>query len=192
MGFDFNSDSVTASADFDRPTGVIQAVLSNVVDLGEVDDKFNPGKKKHQGILVFQLSETYEKDGKQIPIQQCQFFTASLNQKSKLRSFVEGIIGVGLDVVIAKCKAEGKEFNLSLEKLVGRQCMLTIKKKVDSEYTVIESIAPKMKNLPDLVLQKDLKIPDWITDMIHDAKNATVGADVVTDVDIGSMISSIV
>lgn len=190
MGFEFNEENLTQGADFERVTGVQQAVLSHVIDIGETDDKFNPGKKKHQGIFVFQLAETYEKDGKKIPMQQCQFFTSSLNQKSNLRRYVEGMIGIGLDALAAKCKAEGKKFSLNLDKLVGRQVMLTIKKKPDSEYTFIESIAPKMKALPDIALVQGLEPPKWIQDYVTDTNTQGMSSDTATNVNLGDLMGA--
>lgn len=185
MAFQYEEEALTKGADIERPVGVRQAILTHVIDVGFVDDKFNPGKKKHQGIMVFQLDAVYEKEGKTYPVQQSQYFTSSLNEKSTLRKLVEGILGTNLETVAAKYKAEGKKFILNLDKLIGRQCMLTIKKKAaDSEYTTIESAAPKMKNLPDLVWDKTLPAPQWVLDVANDAKDGPGQADAASNVNL--------
>lgn len=192
MNFQYSEEDLSKGPVVDRPVGVVQAILTHVVDIGLVDDKFNPGKKKHQGVMIFQLDATYEKEGKTYPVQQSQFFTSSLNEKSTLRKLVEGILGANLNELAAKYKAQNKKFVLSLDKLIGRQCMLTIKKKsADSEYTTIESTAPKMKNLPDLVWDKTLSAPQWVLDMVESKKEEAM-ANMATDVDLGAMISDIV
>lgn len=193
MGFDYDENDMTGS-DFDRPTGVQQAVLSHIIDLGLRDDKFHPGNQKHQGILVWQLAETYEKDGKQIPCQQCEFFTSSLNEKSKLRRFVEGMLGVKLTAIAESFKAKnpGKKFAFKLEAMIGKNCMLTIAEKdgksADEKYTYVQSCAPLMKNLQPITVDKTVAVPSWIKDMLEPEPDA---ADMATDVDLGAVVAEI-
>ena len=167
------------SSGIERPTGVQQAVLSNVVDLGERDDKFKPGRKKHQVILIWQLSEHYEFEGKKLPFQQTEFATLTLNEKAKLRRFVEGMIGMTVEDMLAQAKAKGNpKFKLDLEKLIGRNCMLTLTKKEakpgDDAFTYVESVAPLMKGLAPIKAQ-NVPIPEWVKEFV-DGTGATVDA----------------
>ena len=154
------------SAGIERPTGVLQAVLSNVVDLGDRDDRFNPGKKKHQIILIWQLAETYEFKGKTQRFQQTEFATLTLNNKSKLRAYVEGMLGLKIEDLLAQAKAKGNaKFKLDIEKLIGRNCMLTLAKK-DSKsgeevYTTVQSVAPLMKGMTPIKVE-NIPIPEWV------------------------------
>lgn len=177
----------------ERPTGVQQAVLSNVVDLGERDDKFKPGKKKHQVILIWQLAETYEFEGKTLPFQQTEFVTLTLNEKSKLRRFIEGMLATTVDELHAKVKAKGgTRLKLDLNALIGRNCMLTLVKKDakpgEDAFTSVESCAPLMKNLPTIKPQA-LPVPQWVTDFVNGGK--TEDASEAAAPDLGDVISAI-
>jgi hypothetical protein len=182
----------------DRPTGVQQAVLSNVVDLGDRPDKFHPGKTKHQAILIFQLAEKLEIEGKQVPFQQTEFVSLTLNEKSKLRRYVEGMLGKTVEQLLEMAKAKGnKSFKLDIEKLIGRNCMLTLSKKEakagEDAYTTIEAIAPLMKGLTALTVA-NIPVPEWVTEFVKQA-NAEAGSPATqdaaaTDVDLDSVLDA--
>lgn len=172
------------SSGIERPTGVLQAVLSNVVDLGDREDRFNPGKKKHQVILVWQLAETYEFKGKTQRFQQTEFATLTLNNKAKLRAYVEGMLGCTVEDLLSKAKAAGNaKFRLDIEKLIGRNCMLTLAKKEakpgESAYTSVQSVAPLMKGLQPIKVEQ-IPLPEWVLEFTSGVNNAT--EDAATDV----------
>jgi len=182
------------SSGVERPTGVLQGVLSNVIDLGERDDRFNPGKKKHQIILIWQLAETYEFKGKTQRFQQTEFATLSLNNKAKLRAYVEGMLGMKVEDLLAKAKAKGDvKFKLDIEKLIGRNCMLTLAKKDvtkpgEDGYTYVQSVAPLMKGLAPIKVEA-IPIPEWVLEFTADDKSAP--KDAATDVDMNDVMSLI-
>lgn len=154
----------------DRPVGVVQAVLCESVDLGVVDDKFSPGKKKHECVFIWQLAESagtwMSKEGKRSLFLQSKIFRVSLNEKANLRKIVEGMIGKALTL------ENGKK--VELNKLNNTNCMLTISKPENSSYTKIDAAAPLMKGLTKIA-PKDYVRPEWIATMLIERKQAAAG-----------------
>ncbi len=177
----------------DSPTGVQQAVFWKTVDLGERPDKFKPGNTKHQAILLWQLAETYEFEGKQVRFVQSEFVNLTLAPKAKLRGFVEGMLGKSVEELLAQAKAKGAaKVSFDLDKLAGMNCMLTIKKKDEEGHTEIDSIAPLMKNLTKIELV-EMPDPKWIQEFVQNLKDEATAAttDVATDVSLGDIVDSI-
>ena len=167
----------------DRPTGVVQAVLCESVDLGTVDDKFSPGKKKPECVLVWQLAESagtwINKEGKKSLFLQSKIFRVSLNEKANLRKIVEGMIGKALTL------ENGKK--VELDKLNGVNCMLTISKPEDSNYTKIDAAAPIMKGLAKIA-PVNYERPAWINEMIAERKQEkSAPVDSAGDVDVSDV-----
>lgn len=69
-----------------HPEGQYGAVCVDVVDMGVVDGQFGP---KHKLRLVFYCGESEARDGGHIPLTVSEMFTASLHEKSNLRTFVK-------------------------------------------------------------------------------------------------------
>jgi hypothetical protein len=178
----------STSAGFERPTGLQQAILSSIFDLGDKPDPFKEGKLKHQIAITWQLKETFtNKEGKTLPLQQTEIYNLSLHEKSKLRGVVEGMIG----------KSIGKgdsPISVDLEKLIGRNCMLTLQKKPDTDFTSVISAAPLLANMTHLTIV-DLPIPQWLLDL-KSGKSDQVPkekllAETVADVDISDFMATV-
>lgn len=156
-----------AAVMYDRPVGIVQAVLSRVDDLGMSPDPFHEGKQKHQIVLTWQLKNTYtDKAGKVLPMQQSEIVNMSLNEKAKLRIFIEGMYGKSLG---------GGVIELDAEKLVGLQCMLSLARKSDeTTYTKVVATAPLMEGLSPLAIVPLPQI-DWIANWgkVEPAKDAS-------------------
>ena len=181
-------------AEIERPTGVVQGILADVIELPEAPDPFKPGKMKKQLIFVYQLMETLTVDGKEVRFCQTEFLTDSLHEKSTMRKRMEAILGCRLKALYKKAEAMGKKsFRIDLDKLVGRNLMLTISKKEDSNYTRIDSAAPLMKGLEEQKLE-GYERPEWIADKIKDMKSEeqieAEREESLEDVDLSSIIDS--
>lgn len=112
---------VTATAkgegkNFELATEMIQqAVLVDVVDKGEVPNKFKPGTTQHKAYFVWILEEL-DSDGKNKRV--FQGFTVSLHEKATLRKFVKDF-----GCVITKSKDGAELFDgkadVDLDKYIG-------------------------------------------------------------------------
>ena len=174
---------------FEPPMGVQQAVVTHITDLGSKPDPFKEGKLKHQVAITWQLNLTYtNKEGKTLPVRITEMYNMSLNEKAKLRLVIEGMIGKSIS------KGQDK-IALDLDKLVGRQCMLTLQKKdPDSQYSHVIAAAPTMKDLKPLTIIP-LDVPQWIIDF-RDGKGQAVPAEklaeqTLTDVDVTDFLASV-
>jgi hypothetical protein len=174
---------------FEPPTGVQQAVVTHVTDLGNKPDPFKEGHLKHQVAITWQLNLTYQnKEGKTLPVRITEMYNMSMNEKAKLRLVIEGMMG--------KSIVQGeKKVSLDLDKLVGRQCMLTLQKKdPDSSYSHVVAAAPIMKDLKQLeVIPMD--VPQWVIDF-RDGKNQAVPAkeleqQTLTDANVTDFLASV-
>jgi hypothetical protein len=171
----------------ERPVGVCQAVLCESVDLGIVPDKFSPGNTKHEVVLTWQLAESAgkwkDKAGKEHLFLQSKIFRASLNVKANLRKIIEGMLGKPLVL------EDGKV--VQLDKLNGVNCMLTITKPADSDYTKIEAAAPLMKGL-EKIKPSAYTRPPWIDIMIAERKDsASPAKETASDVDLSDVASTL-
>jgi hypothetical protein len=123
------------------PEGPHQAVCCDVLDLGEVDDTFNPGKKKQVVRLVWQLNDLAE-DGGRFTVS--KRYRRSLNTKSTLYADLTSWRGRPFT------PAEMAGFDL--ETVIGVNCLLNVahKKSTDGTKTFanVVSVMPIMRNLP--------------------------------------------
>jgi hypothetical protein len=163
----------------ERPIGIQQAIVSDVYDIGDLDDIFHPGKKVHKIAITWQLKEKFT-DGK--PYIQTELFTLSLHEKSKLRKFIEGMTGRTLMIPVGK--------SLDVETLRGVNCMVSIKPKPskdgDKVYMQIADCTPLMKGLEKMVIDETMKTPDWVV-----ALRAQVVGDVSSKMDIDDVLANL-
>lgn len=129
-----------SSAYVQCPAGLHHAVCVDIVDLGiEVSDKFTDKDGKptsaHKIRIVWQIEEEMS-DGRRFSIG--RKFTLSLNDKSKLRPFLESWRGVPFS---EKDLAQG----FDIEKLIGVNCTLQLMKSEDGKYTNVANVMPPTK-----------------------------------------------
>lgn len=128
------------------PEGLHPAVCVDVIDMGEVDNKFKPGTKQHKCRIVWQIEETDpENEDKRFIVS--GFYTVSLNEKANLRKDLESWKG-------RKFTAEELK-GFDLEKLIGVNCQINVVhyRKPDSSriYGNVEAIVPLGKGMERLV-----------------------------------------
>ena len=116
------------------PDGLQDAVLVDVVDLGELDTPWGP---KHKLSLVFELEETTS-EGKCYIV--TKRYTWSLNEKSNLRKDLERWRG-------AKFTHKDLESGVNLEAIIGLNATLFVSHNETDEkiYANIETILPRKK-----------------------------------------------
>lgn len=133
-----------------HPVGLHQMVCCDVIDKGVEDTPYGPKKKV---VIVWESVETNDK-GQRMTVR--QKYTASLNEKAKLRHDLESWRGRAFTT---------DELRLfDLENLIGANAMVNVVHRPDSKgktWANVASLAPKMKQLPaftasaDYVRQKD-------------------------------------
>src|SRR5687768_11056438 len=100
------------------PEGTTQGVLCDVVDMGFLEDKFNPGKMVQKLRFVFQTEDTTEEG---VPFTVGTFpLTASTNNKANAYKIIKTLIGRDLDK--SDLDEEG-EIDLA-ELLIGKNAMI--------------------------------------------------------------------
>lgn len=122
------------------PTGVHQGVCVDVVDMGDLEVKWNgQSKKQHKIRIVWQIDEAMAEDGRRFIVQ--KRYTASLHEKSNLRKELEAWRGR------AFTDDELKAFDL--EKLIGVNCFLNVvhTAKEGKTYANVASIMPLKKGM---------------------------------------------
>lgn len=128
------------------PDGLQDAVLVDVVDLGELD---TPWGAKHKLSLVWELEDTGE-EGKHFIV--TKRYTWSLNEKSNLRKDLERWRG-------SKFTKEELENGIDMETYIGLNATLFISHNESEEhgktFANIETILPRKKN--NKVVFYDLK-----------------------------------
>lgn len=126
------------------PAGSFPAVCVDVVDLGLVENKFDPDAGARQMVrLVWQIDED-DKDGK--PFMVRADFTASLHEKAKLRKTLSA--WRGRDFTPAEL------FGFDLEIVIGQGCVLSVVHNTGSKGGTFANVAGVMK------LAKGMKAPD--------------------------------
>ncbi len=129
------------------PDGLQDAVLVDVVDLGELDTPFG---RKRKLSLVFELEDTNE-EGKHYIV--TRRYTWSLNEKSNLRKDLERWHG-------SKFSNEELMNGIDMEALIGLNATLFIShnESEDKTYANIETVLPRKKG--SKVLFYELKPSD--------------------------------
>lgn len=117
------------------PDGLQEAVLVDVVDLGELD---TPWGAKHKLSLVFELETTDEEGQHYIVVKR---YTWSLNEKSNLRKDLERWRS-------SKFSKDELENGVNMEEFIGLNATLFIahtETSDDKTYANIETIIPRKK-----------------------------------------------
>lgn len=104
------------------PEGIFQAVCVDVVDLGNVETQWG---EKHKVRLAWQLNEIDEDNGKRYLV--VGQYTASLNEKARLRAHLESWRGRKFT------KEELKGFEM--ENLIGANCQIQVVHNTNGEKT---------------------------------------------------------
>ena len=140
--------------------GVHQATIVAAVDLGEVEDNFNPGKKKRKAQLLYALNDqtvVFGEEGKADyrdtlePITIISPpYTLSFNEKSTLRKHALKIMGKEFD-----------EKTTTLGSLVGQKCQLIVSLN-EKGYIVADPAAPSKGQMDP---EKPVYLPTfWLQD----------------------------
>jgi hypothetical protein len=127
-----------------HPTGLHQMVCCDVIDNGIRDTAYGP---KHKITIRWQSEEANDK-GARLTVQ--QMYTASLNDKAKLRHDLESWRGKAFTA------DELRKFDL--ENLIGANAMVNVVHRQSADgktWANVASLAPLMKNLPKLTVAGD-------------------------------------
>lgn len=127
-----------------HPVGLHRMVCCDVIDNGVCDTAFGP---KHKITVRWESEETNDK-GHRMTVQ--QRYTASLNEKAKLRHDLESWRGR------AFTSDELKKFDL--ENLIGGNAMVNVTHRTGTDGKVwanVASLAPLMKNMPKLTVSAE-------------------------------------
>lgn len=128
------------------PEGLHSAVCCDVVDLGMMDNKFNPEKPQHKIRIVWQIEETDpENQDKRYIVS--KMYTLSLHEKASLRKDLEGWRA-------RKFTAEESK-GFDVEKLLGVPCQVQVIHNVSetngNTYANVQAIVPLGKGMAKLV-----------------------------------------
>lgn len=175
----------------DRPVGIKQAVWSKIIDLGLRPDIFHPGKFKNQLIVVWQLAEMYDWEGKKVPMQQTAFVNNSINsEKSTLHKFMVGTLG---SEIFSKPWPAAMTLD---DMLIGKNCMLSLSKKIEKKdgvektYSQIDAVAPLMAGLPEIKVDPTVQLPSWIGDYVKGFTQGKIDAS-AAPVDLSSVLKAV-
>ena len=142
-----------------RPTlGIHQATIVAVLDMGEVENKFQPGKSQRKGQILFALNDqtvVFTEEGKEAvdtkePVAvPSRWYTISFNEKATL---VKDVASMGF-------KIDPK--TTTFGSLVGTKCMLIVNEGEEGHIKL--TLAPPAKNQADP--EKPVYLPKfWISD----------------------------
>ncbi len=124
------------------PEGLHGAVCCDVVDLGMMDNKFNPEKPAHKIRIVWQIEETDPENADKRYIVS-KMYTLSLHEKASLRKDLEGWRAKKFSA------EESKGFDV--EKLLGVPCQVQIIHNVSetngNTYANVQAIVPLGKGM---------------------------------------------
>lgn len=164
----------TGSADFELcPKGTIQAVVSNVYDIG-LHTKINPknGKEEtqHQVIILFELSERMKNEkyaGERFVLSKT--YNLNFHELSNLHKDTESILGIKI-----------KETEYDIENLIGENCYLSVihQVKADRTYVNINGIIALPIGIEKMIPELDRNhCPDWIKKKIDGQIKETISMD---------------
>lgn len=149
-----------------HPTGLFQMVCCDVVDNGVCDTAYGPKKKV---TIRWESQETNDK-GHRLTVQ--QRYTASLNDKAKLRHDLESWRG--------KAFTSDELRRFDLENLIGANAMVNVVHRQGTDgktWANVASLAPLMKGLPKLSVSAD-----YVRQQDREPEPNEVPADSVTPV----------
>jgi len=137
--------------------GTINAICCGLIDLGTQRTEWQGVEKDLPKImLIFEVDETYEKDGQEYRRNAFAEFTFSLGSKANLRKFLEGWVGK---------KSDDEWYEFDITELVGKPCLLNIvhtKPNAQGKvYANVASAAPLVKGMQQLEVQGKTSIFDF-------------------------------
>jgi len=141
--------------------GLKPGVFAKVFDLGVQSTNYGD---KHQVVLVWEVDERDSEGKRKLT---SKTYTASLNEKAKLRQHLESWRG--------KPFQQGELSGFDLEKLIGENCQLNLlpyTTKAGKEITVINSVLPAAPN-QNLVSELPADFcPEWVKEKMAPAPSA--------------------
>ena len=146
----------SAGKDFPAcPERMHQAVCVDIVDLGLMDNKFNPdGAKQRKARIVWQVDEDDPETGKRFEVS--RMYTVSLNEKASLRRDLQGWRGRAFTA------DELKGFDL--EKLLGVNGQVNVvhytKPDNGKVYANVQTIVPLSKGQEKIVQRDYVRVKD--------------------------------
>lgn len=142
---------INATATYQLPSpGSVQGVLAEVVDLGLVKTEWQGKERVRQMcLLTFEIDEEVEREGHQQRMIVHRRFTASLNEKAALRSFLEGWRG--------KTFTDEELAGFDLDKIIGTNAILSLVHNSNDgkTYCNIDSAAALLKGMTRMNVSKD-------------------------------------
>lgn len=141
------------------PAGITRTVCVNYQDVGTHKSEWQGETKwQNQVMLVWEIDETYEADGKQVRFTIAKFYTKSLHEKANLRH----------DLVSWR----GREFTedelkgFDLDNILGKSCQLNIihEQKNNKTRAKVTAVLPLGKGMEGL----DPSIQPWRYDIGED------------------------
>lgn len=136
------------------PAGVYSAVCSKVYDLGQ-QEGYEPGTTQHKVALLWELDETKD-DGQRFIM--ARTYTASLNEKAKLRQDLEAWRG--------RRFTADELAGFDLDNILGAPCQLSVveyTKQNGQAGTKISAVMPLGKGQePIKPTLPDDYMPDWV------------------------------
>lgn len=121
------------------PAGAHQAICVDVIDKGILEVTYaGKTKKQHKVSVAWQIDEVRD-DGKRFVVY--KRYTLSLNEKATLRKDLESWRGEPF--------TRDEEMGFDLERLLGKNCLLSIQHKVvgDRTYANVMSVMPLAKGM---------------------------------------------
>ena len=127
-----------------HPTGLFQMVCCDVIDKGTVDTAYGPKRK----VVIRWESQEVSDKGHRMTVQ--QMYTASLNEKARLRHDLESWRGVGFT---------GDELvKFDIERLIGANAMVNVVHRAGADgktWANVASLSPLLKGLPKMSVSSD-------------------------------------
>lgn len=142
--------------EFEKATpGMHRAVCISMVDLGVQSGEYNGEPwKKRQVALIFELDQCFtEGNYTGEPMLVSEIVTLSLNEKAKLRGYLESWRG--------KRFSEQELLGYDISEWVGSPCMINVMHNAKG-YAKIAGISPLMAGLEPLAPVRLGYVPDWI------------------------------
>lgn len=117
-------------------TGTYLAICYQLVDLGTREEEFEGEKKRRRTLLVgFEFPHELMDDGR--PYIHSEFYTFSFHERAKLRQHLESWRGKPFED-----SDFDEEDGFRMERLLGKQCMLTLMRGKNAKRNKASSITP--------------------------------------------------
>lgn len=138
--------------------GVMQATMTRIDDVGNLPDKFNPGKTKHKYAITFEVDRQYKSASGELKNMSVDgLYTLTLDERSNFYKLVCALLNRKLTI--------GEE--VDPDTLLGSRCMLVIKNN-DKKFPVIDGVLPVIEGLPPMKAQ-NLPAAEWIMKRVSPA-----------------------